>query len=94
MKVKTFKVQKKDVEKLSNEELDFLISWGKSKEFKLIKELGNEAITRRALEAMESVYTDFKSAIDHGKLTGMKIGIDFILDLPQRAVEELKNREK
>lgn len=94
MKIKPYKIKKQDVEKLSQDNLMSLAEWGRSDIYKLLKKVGEEGITRRAVEAMHNVYSDFAGAVEHGRLSGIKLGIDFILDAPQRAREELKGRKK
>lgn len=93
MKIKPYKIEKQDVEKLTAEELHLLMEFKRSDVYKILKKVGEESIIRRALEAMQSTYTDFVGAVEHGKLAGMKVGIDFILDAPQRAKEELKRKK-
>lgn len=94
MKVNIASIKKEDVSKLSAEELAELVAWEKSDSYKILQKIGEEAIMRRALEAMHSVYSELKGAVEHGRLSGMPVGINFILAAPKRARHELKDRNK
>lgn len=96
MNIKTIKLEKKDVEKLSTEELEALGEWAAHPGFPVAARLGEEFLARRALDMINSAEGgDF---IEIGKaaysIAQNKIGIDFFLDAAQRAKEEIKERAK
>ena len=80
-------VAKKDVEKLTGDELTSLVGFAKSAEYKILERLAQESKTRRAFEGL--YVSEIK---DLAILNGMNLGTDFIMDAVNRAREELKRR--
>ena len=87
MKVKTISLEKKDVEKLTGDELELLVEFGKSGVYEVLNRLAEESKTRRAYEALNA-----KDLSDIAILNGINIGLDLVLDTVSRAKEELSNR--
>jgi len=86
--------QKSDVDGLTEKELNAIVKFKESEAYKILKKVGEQAIIRRAVESMETAYSDLAGAVDHGRLAGMKLGIDFLLDTPDRAKEALANLDE
>lgn len=95
MKIKIVPMAKKDVEKLSDDQLSVLIEWGESDGFSLAQNLCDDFITRRTKSEMEQIEGSPFEEIGKrmAALAQVKIGIDFFLDAVQRAREEVKDRE-
>ena len=95
MLIKTVPMSKKDVEKLSDEELSMLIEWGNSDGFAIAQRLSKEFIQRRTETEMEMV--EGSSYEDTGKrmasLVQIRIGLEFFLDSVQRAKEQVEDRK-
>jgi len=88
MKIKTFPITKKDVEKLSDETLLELIKFRGSDLIKVFRQIGEEYKTRLGKEALK--VTEISQL---QLLNGITLGVDFILDTVSRAEEELTSRK-
>ena len=87
MKIKTMPIDKIDVQNLTGDQLELLARFGKSKEYEIFSQIAQEAKTRRAFEALGA-----GEMRDLAVLSGINIGIDFMMDTVRRAKEELKSR--
>ena len=87
MKIKTVSIDKIDVQNLTGSQLELLSKFEKSKEYEIFAQIAQEAKTRRAFEGLG--VSEIKEL---AVLSGMNIGIDFMMDTVRRAKEELKAR--
>ena len=96
MKVKIVPMSKKDVEKLSDEQLSILVEWGNTEGFQLAQKLAEEFVDRRTKNEMEMFEGSPFEEIGRrmAAIGQVKIGLDFYLDSVQRAKEEIKERKK
>lgn len=91
---KTIPQPKKDVERLDNELLQELIALKENEGFKILKSLMDEFVARRIEDIVETVearkFEDIGISISQVSQT--KIAIEYLLDTPTRAEEEIKRR--
>jgi len=87
MKIKTVPMEKRDVQKLTGDELEALVEFKKSGVYEIINKLTEESKTRRAFEALNA--NDLR---DIAVLSGINIGLDLVIDITNRAKEELTSR--
>jgi hypothetical protein len=88
MKKVQMPVAKRAIQQLTGDQLETLVKFGKSDEFKILEELADK-------EKYLRYQTDFLTANSLegvNFLRGINVGIDFIVDSVNRAKEELKNR--
>lgn len=88
MKIKTFPIEKKDVEKLSDETLLEFVSFKTSDLYKALRQISEGYKVRLGQQALKA--TDISQL---QLLSGTAIGVDFILDTVIRAEEELTSRQ-
>lgn len=81
-------VAKKAIQELSGDQLDAIVKFGKSKEFQILKLLSD----REKYLRYQSDFLNANSIEDINFYKGINVGIDYILDVVNRAKEELKNR--
>lgn len=92
--MKTIPQPKKDVEKLDNELLQELIALKENEGFKILKSLMDEFVARRIADIVETVearkFEDIGISI--AQVSQTKVSIEYLLDTPTRAEEEIKRR--
>jgi len=95
MKVKSMKMAKVDVAKMSDEELELLSTLGNHEALELVERLGQEFITQMIVAGSDNpdiTESDAKEILSN--MSTMKTALQFLLDSPKRAKRELKSRNK
>lgn len=92
--MKTIPQPKKDVEKLDNDLLQELVALKENEGFKILRTLMDEFVARRIEDIVETVearkFEDIGISI--AQVAQTKVAIEYLLDTPVRAEEEIKNR--
>lgn len=81
-------VPKTAIQELSGEQLEMLVSFGKSDEFQLVSKVVEA-------EKFKRYQTDFliaKNTEDIALIRGINVGMDYVIDMVSRAREELLAR--
>lgn len=93
--MKTIPQPKKDVEKLGNDLLQELFALKENEGFKILRSLMDEFVERRIEDVVGTAearkFEDIGISI--AQIAQTKVAIEYILDTPTRAGEEIRRRE-
>ena len=81
-------VAKKAIQELSGDQLTLLAKFAKSKEYKILQDLSD----REKYLRYQTDFLQAHSLEDINFIRGINVGIDYIIDVVNRAKEELKSR--
>lgn len=94
-KITTIPIKKRDVEKLTTQELRILAGFGKNEVVDILKQIAADSRGYAIEQASSNPDIDPERASALlGGIARMKEALDFLLDAPARAKEELKERKK
>lgn len=93
--IKILEVEKQDVERLSNTELENLVSWGEHKGFDVVNNISESAIATQLKYASSDPDTKDEDRVRMlTDVAFLRRALAFLLLAPERARQELKGRNK